>query len=300
MTDHEVAVSDKFVRIRRIYKTRGKQLDQINRAAPWHCLYREATIRKLRATLPDYPCHILDAGGGTGIFARLLAADNHSIVLVDALKEMLAFATELTHSENLDDRVRGVGGDFGSLPFRDGAFDVVLCTQVLNFCPSLRAPFSEFARVLRPGGILFADVDTKYRWCVIEAIKGHIDNALAIARHGVDEERRILWGADYHFFSRSEVAASLHAASCDLADAWGVEFVAPYLYILAESQEFLQPERLPAAAQVFTSPAALDKLRRLEAELESKLPPEAAGWFQFLAVKRGGTPNHSNGGAGEV
>jgi SAM-dependent methyltransferase len=42
----------------------------------------------------------------------------------------------------------------GALPFADGAFDTVLCTQVLEHLPDPPAALAEMARVLAPGGRL--------------------------------------------------------------------------------------------------------------------------------------------------
>lgn len=46
-------------------------------------------------------------------------------------------------------RVQIVAGDATKLPFRDGAFDCVLCTEVLEHIPAIRAACEEIARVAR-------------------------------------------------------------------------------------------------------------------------------------------------------
>lgn len=46
------------------------------------------------------------------------------------------------------------------LPFRDAAFDVVLCEQVMEHLDEPAALVGEIARVLRPGGLLVAGVPT--------------------------------------------------------------------------------------------------------------------------------------------
>lgn len=46
----------------------------------------------------------------------------------------------------------------GALPFRDGAFDTVLCTQVLEHVEDPGAAVAEMVRVLRPGGKLIVTV----------------------------------------------------------------------------------------------------------------------------------------------
>ncbi len=47
-----------------------------------------------------------------------------------------------------------VCGDAGYLPFADGSFDTVLCTEVIVDLPDPERTISEFARILAPGGTL--------------------------------------------------------------------------------------------------------------------------------------------------
>jgi SAM-dependent methyltransferase len=60
-----------------------------------------------------------------------------------------------------------VHGRAESLPFDDGAFDTVLCTQVIEHVPEPRAVLVECARVLRPGGALI--VSAPQYWELHEA-----------------------------------------------------------------------------------------------------------------------------------
>lgn len=49
------------------------------------------------------------------------------------------------------------------LPFGDGEFDTVLCTQVLEHTPKPWVLFAEMSRVLKPGGTLVITVPFSYR-----------------------------------------------------------------------------------------------------------------------------------------
>ena len=66
-------------------------------------------------------------------------------------------STLARNAERLGLRVKAARADAESLPFADASFDLVLGHAVLHHLPNLRRAFSEFHRVLRPGGrIVFA------------------------------------------------------------------------------------------------------------------------------------------------
>ncbi|MDQ4024631.1 MAG: class I SAM-dependent methyltransferase, partial [Actinomycetota bacterium] len=48
--------------------------------------------------------------------------------------------------------------DAHALPFGDGSFGAILCTNGLQVIPGLRGAVSELARVLAPGGTLFVSM----------------------------------------------------------------------------------------------------------------------------------------------
>ena len=49
-------------------------------------------------------------------------------------------------------------GDIQSLPFKDNAYDAVICSEVLEHLESLDNAVSEIVRVLKPGGVLAVSV----------------------------------------------------------------------------------------------------------------------------------------------
>jgi len=81
----------------------------------------------------------LDLGCGNGPYRQWFESRVEKYVAAD-----LPPVTKTTH----------VACDTEHLPFRDGAFDSVLCTQVLEHIPHPWVAASETARVLKPGGIL--------------------------------------------------------------------------------------------------------------------------------------------------
>jgi ubiquinone/menaquinone biosynthesis C-methylase UbiE len=96
---------------------------------------------------------ILDLGCGTGIVARLLRdrlGGATRIVGLDANPQMIATARRL--APELEWREANAM----SLPFEDGAFELVMCQEMLQFVPDRAAAAREIRRVLEPGGRLIA------------------------------------------------------------------------------------------------------------------------------------------------
>ena len=94
---------------------------------------------------------LLDVGCGTGPVVELLAKkypEKHFIGL-DITPAMI----EVAQSKGLSNAEFMVG-DAENLPFGDGRFDAVLCSNSFHHYPHPERFFSEAARVLRPGGRL--------------------------------------------------------------------------------------------------------------------------------------------------
>jgi len=80
----------------------------------------EERARVIRAAIPAGVRSILDVGCGTGLVTRALVAD-HEVVGFDYSKDVLRGAAWPV-----------VAGDAMRLPFRDGAFDLTLSTQMIE------------------------------------------------------------------------------------------------------------------------------------------------------------------------
>jgi SAM-dependent methyltransferase len=99
----------------------------------------------------------LEIGAGTGYFSlnMLQAGVVAEATCTDISPGMVA--TCAANAERLGLTVRATRADAESLPFADQSFDLVLGHAVLHHLPNLRRAFTEFHRVLRPGGrIVFA------------------------------------------------------------------------------------------------------------------------------------------------
>ena len=85
---------------------------------------------------------ILDAGAGTGRYAKPLQNKGFELVGVDVSEKMLKKANQ-----------KGVKGliltDVCHLPFRDLSFDVTICNSVLHLIEDWRTALKEITRVTR-------------------------------------------------------------------------------------------------------------------------------------------------------
>jgi SAM-dependent methyltransferase len=99
----------------------------------------------------------LEVGAGTGYFSLnlLRAGVVHDATCTDISPGMVH--TLAANAERLGLTVKSLRADAESLPFAEASFDLVLGHAVLHHLPDLERAFSEFHRVLKPGGrIAFA------------------------------------------------------------------------------------------------------------------------------------------------
>ncbi|MEA2305794.1 MAG: hypothetical protein QOH43_3074 [Solirubrobacteraceae bacterium] len=99
--------------------------------------------RVLAEVRPLAPARVLDAGCGEGHVTAWLAGalPGSEVTGVDGRAD--AVAAFRVRNPGLE----AVEGDLRSLPFADGAFDLVVCTEVLEHLPEPAAVLRELARV---------------------------------------------------------------------------------------------------------------------------------------------------------
>jgi len=106
----------------------------------------------------------LDAGAGFGRHAYEAARRGARVVALDYAEAettttRATFAAMFEAGEITADRLAGVlRGDATRLPFRDGSFDVIVTSEVLEHIQNDVAALAELSRVLKPGGTFAATV----------------------------------------------------------------------------------------------------------------------------------------------
>lgn len=99
---------------------------------------------------------ILDCGTGYGFYLRLVHdLTGATIIGLDPARERLTSARRRLHSRP---RIGYVQGSATQLPFADGIFSHVICSEVLEHLGDDRAAVAELARILAPSGTLVVTV----------------------------------------------------------------------------------------------------------------------------------------------
>jgi ubiquinone/menaquinone biosynthesis C-methylase UbiE len=116
---------------------------------PWRNQVLWPTIRSL---LPEVAGKdVLDVGCGDGTYSTWLADRGAEVVGIDVSQEMVRTARE-TYGDHAEFRQADITN---SLSFaEDQDFDLVLCQHVFSHLEDLNDPLAEFARVLKPGGVV--------------------------------------------------------------------------------------------------------------------------------------------------
>lgn len=264
---------------------------------------RTQVIAKVRKALGAEPGHwpsSLEIGSGTGYFTlNLLAAG----VIGEATCSDISPGMLSTLSANagrLGLAVATEAADAERLPFADQSFDLVLGHAVLHHIPDLPRAFTEFERVLRPGGtLLFAGEPSRYGDRLANVPK-RLAGALAPVwrramgasaavpdpdERPVAELERVV---DVHAFSPSELSRAAGAAGLVDIRVSGEELVANWFGWTNRTLEATaDPEEIPWAWRQFAYRGylALQELdRRL---LERRLPP-AVFYNLMIAARKSG------------
>ncbi len=169
----------------------------------------------------------LEVGAGSGRLSCWLAASGYRTICLDHSLGALAAA----RANYAAAQVGGgfVAGDGFRLPFRDGAYNVVLSTGLLEHFEDPTPIVGEMTRVLRAGGVFYSDIVPK-KFSLFRSLDW-------LGR----TKRRLLGSGESHggFYERSFTSAEILAmmARCGLADThvFPAGVVPPYLPLVYRS-----------------------------------------------------------------
>jgi ubiquinone/menaquinone biosynthesis C-methylase UbiE len=264
---------------------------------------RAQVLGKLRKALGREPGAFdrgLEIGAGTGYFTL-------NLVRAGVLREAVATDISPGMLSSLSASARRLGlavetreCEAAALPFEDGSFDLVFGHAVLHHLPDLTAAFSEFRRVLRPGGVVAFCGEPSRHGDRISALPKR--GAMAVAPlwralmgaserrsngngAGPSEEDRLEGVVDVHAFTPAELAGHVAAAGLGDVRIRGEELAASLFgWVNRTLEATAEPAEVPWAWRVYAYRGYL-LLQRLDRSLlEPRLPP--ALFYNLLVSAR--------------
>jgi ubiquinone/menaquinone biosynthesis C-methylase UbiE len=138
--------------------------DNIYETKSYWRFWRDVVWKRARAILKTPPADLLEAGGGTGHFGLRAARAGYTTVISDLSVKMCERARKNALELPESRRPEVIEADLQDLkPFDDASFDALMAIgDVLSFVPDARKALRAAHRVVRPGGVLIATVDSIY------------------------------------------------------------------------------------------------------------------------------------------
>ena len=119
--------------------------------------YQSAEWQAVQKLLPTKRGKVLDLGAGRGISSYAFAKEGWQVVSLEPDPSGIVGANAIRNLSKESGLTIEVLEQWGEqLPFSEAAFDLVYCRAVLHHARDLKQLCSEIARVLKPGGRLFA------------------------------------------------------------------------------------------------------------------------------------------------
>ena len=248
-----------------------------------------AKLRKALGREPERFGDALEIGAGTGYFTLNLAQLGmiERATATDISPGMLA--TLRGSAAALGVEVETVVCEAERLPFEDESFDLVFGHAVLHHIPDLDRAFSEFRRVLRPGGaISFCGEPSRYgdRIAAVPKRVGVLaapawrrvlraSPARWITDGGASGGHELEHGVDVHAFAPADLRELGRAAGFDAVRVRGEELLAnAHGWLMRTLESSADPADVPWAWRYFAFRSYLALQRVDTALLEPRLPPE--------------------------
>lgn len=215
--------------------------------------------------------HILDAGGGNGLDAILLAEQGHRVTLLDASAEMLDQARQGAEAASVAPQIAFYHAPLTDLPrlFPEPSFDVVLCHSVAHYVRDAVSLLEILSGPLREGGLLSLISINRYSEPFRTAVMWQ-DLDAAFELLDARSTHSALFETPIELRAASEFVAWLTAMGFTVLGQYGIRCVNDYI----------------ADNEIKGDPDFFARLLRLEIELSSRFPYYLlARHFQIVAQK---------------
>jgi S-adenosylmethionine-dependent methyltransferase len=235
---------------------------------------------------------VVDVGAGTGGFAVRLAALGHHVTVVDPSPDALAAARWRADELGVTlTAVQGEAGDLAAL-VGEGAADLVVCHNVLEYVDSPAAAMSAIARVLRAGGTVSVLAANVVAAVLQRALAGRYDEARRLLdphSHSADSYEPLVPApgrppahgpaptiTEHRRFTLPELSTLIEGAGLRVGEAQGIRVFAGLL-----PGAVADPNAADALRDLEAAAAGYPALRDIAARLHvlafrEEDPPEAA------------------------
>jgi ubiquinone/menaquinone biosynthesis C-methylase UbiE len=246
-------------------------------------------LEKALGGLPAEPfSDALEIGAGTGYFSLNLLQLGliRNATVTDISPGMLASLQ--ANAAELGLEAMTAATDAEQLPFAEESFDLVFGHAILHHVPDLRRAFSEFRRVLRPGGVVAFCGEPSRHGDRLAALPKRAGTALAPAWRaavgagpatapddGGSNGHSLEGEVDVHSFSPADLRRTALGAGFETPRIRGEELLANiWGWGLRSVEASAEPDSVPMAWRRFAFRSYLALQRLDQALLEPRLPPE--------------------------
>ncbi|MGW3046324.1 methyltransferase domain-containing protein [Kitasatospora sp. NPDC001159] len=243
--------------------------------APWGRLrysIAEANLERHLSGLGSGPLRVLDLAGGDGGDAVRLAARGHHVTVVDYAPAMLLAATERAAEAGLAEKITCVEADVTVLPhdLAAGAFDVVLCHNLLQYMDDIPNTLAAVLSPLRPGGLVSVMAVNRHSAPLNIAVRD-MDPAAAHAALESDQLHTQIFDSTLTLHTAEEIIPVLQDLGCKDINHYGIRSFCDYITDDARKYD----------------PAFYADLERLELAVTNRAPyMHTARIFQLTARKQ--------------
>lgn len=169
-------MNDTILLENRAYWTqRAPSYSEVNReelATDQREIWKRTLVERISGRFPDRmpeAVHVLEVGTGPGFFAILLAEAGYRVTAIDLTPSMLDEARR--NAGDLCPRITFMEMNAQALGFGDEQFDVIISRNVTWNLPEPELAYSEWTRVLKPGGLLLNFDANWYRYLFDDTAK---------------------------------------------------------------------------------------------------------------------------------
>jgi ubiquinone/menaquinone biosynthesis C-methylase UbiE len=163
-------------------------------------LWESVKVKHLAEEFPENPVRTLEVGCGSGgVSLYFHNTRGYEVELVDLSDEALSFAQrnfEIHGRKPLHATFRKENAV--NLSFPDNTFDLVMSFGLLEHFTDIASPICEQMRVLKPGGMFFADIVTeRFSVDTFARLPGTAKNVINAVKHGKFKEIRQAFKIDF-------------------------------------------------------------------------------------------------------